>query len=243
MTIVLERRNPTALALALEAVKRGAGENGIRHGLRQVPMFDPSREEIHRRGRLRRCADRRPCACAFADGHGKRHRPWRKGVADTAVPERLYASIKRLVSRRIERVVADKDGARMLSLVQDGIDGRVGVRREVGDHDVLGIVVKEKPGLLPAERFGEGVEISHGRGTDCAVRYAAHERLQPGPLGIVTVEGCGVVDHSGTGNKIPIPRRGDVLVLVALEVSVECTISEVKAKRLSVNEKSVFRLA
>jgi len=216
MSIVLERGNLTALALALEAVKRGAGEDGIRHGLRQVPMFDPSREEIHRRGRLRRCADRRPCARAFANGHGERLRPWPEGVADTAVPERLYAPVKRPISRRTERVVVDKDGARMPSLVQDGIDGRVGVRREVGDHDVLGVVVKEKPGLLPAERFGEGVEISHGRGTDYAVRYAANERLQPGPLGIVTVEGRGAVVHSGTGNKIPIPRRGDVLVLVAL---------------------------
>jgi len=216
MSIVLERGNVTAIALALEAVKRGAGEDGIRHGLRQVLMLDPCREEIHRLGRLRRCTDRRPCACAFANGHRKRHRPWPEDVADAAVPERLYTSVKRLVPRRIERVVVNKDSARMPSLVQDGIDGRVGVRREVGDHDILGVVVKEKPGLLPAECFGERVKISHGRGTDCAVRYAANERVEPGPQGIITVERRGTVVHSGTGNKIPIPCRGDVLVLVAL---------------------------
>ena len=216
MSIVLERGNVTALALALEIVKCGAGEDDIRHWLHQVLMLDPRRKEIHRLGRLRRCADRRPCACVFADGHGKRRRPWPKDVADTAVPERLYASVKRLVSRRIERVVVDKDGARMASLVQDGIDGRVGLRGEVGDHDILGVVVEEKPGLLPAERFGERVKISHGRGADCAARYAPDERLEPGPLGFTTIEGRGTVVHSGTRNKVPIPRRGDVFILVAL---------------------------
>ena len=104
----------------------------------------------------------------------------------------------------------------MPSLVQNGIDGRAGLRREVGGHDILGVVVEEKPGLLPAERLGERVEISHGRGTDCAVRYAANERLEPGPLGVITAEGRGTIVHRGTWNKIPIPRRGDVLVLVAL---------------------------
>ena len=216
MRIVLERDDLTTLALALEVVKCGARENGIRHGLCQVPMLYPCRKEIHRLGRLRRCADRRPGACAFADGHGKRDRPWPEDVTDTAVPERLYASIKRPVSWRIDRVVVNKDGARMPSLVQNGIDGRAGLRREVGDHDILGVVVEEKPGLLPAERLGERVEISHGRGTDCAVRYAANERLEPGPLGVITVEGRGTIVHRGTWNKIPIPRRGDVLVLVAL---------------------------
>ena len=111
MRIVLERDDLTTLALALEVVKCGARENGIRHGLCQVPMLYPCRKEIHRLGRLRRCADRRPGACAFADGHGKRDRPWPEDVTDTAVPERLYASIKRPVSWRIDRVVVNKDGA------------------------------------------------------------------------------------------------------------------------------------
>jgi hypothetical protein len=57
----------------------------------------------------------------------------------------------------------------MPSLVQDGIGRHVGERRDVGDHDVLDIVFKEKPGLLPTECLGHWVEISHGRGTGIAV--------------------------------------------------------------------------
>jgi hypothetical protein len=60
----------------------------------------------------------------------------------------------------------------MPSLVQDGINRCGTARSEVG---VLGIVVKEEPGFLPAERFGIWIEISHGCGTSFGIRYAAYE--------------------------------------------------------------------
>jgi len=104
----------------------------------------------------------------------------------------------------------------MQSLVQDGIDARVGKRGEVSDHDVLGIVVKKEPGLLPAEGFGEWVEIFHSRGAGFAVRYTADERFEPFPLGLRTVERRSTIVNSGTGNEIPIPRSSDVFVFVAL---------------------------
>ena len=104
----------------------------------------------------------------------------------------------------------------MASLVQDGIDGRVRLGSEVGDHDVLGVIVKEKPGLLPTECFGEWVEISHCRSTSFAVRYAPDERLEPFPQGRRAIEGGGTIVHGGTGNKIPIPRRSNVFIFIAL---------------------------
>jgi len=103
----------------------------------------------------------------------------------------------------------------MPSLVQGGIDGRVSVRGEVGDHDVLGIVVKKEPGLLPAEGFGEWVEIFHGRDAGFAVRYTADERFEPFPLGLRAVERRSTIVHSGTGDEIPVPRSSDVFVFVA----------------------------
>jgi hypothetical protein len=52
MSIVLERDNLTALALALEATVCGVREDSIRDGLRQVIMLNPCREEVDRLGRL-----------------------------------------------------------------------------------------------------------------------------------------------------------------------------------------------
>lgn len=120
----------------------------------------------------------------------------------------------------------------MPSLVQDGINGCGAAGSEVGDHDVLGIVVKEKPGLLPAERLSKRVEIPHGSSTSFAIRYAAYERLKPFPTGIGAIEWRGTVVYGSTGNEIPIPGCGDVFILVASQVSVECTISEVETQRL-----------
>ena len=57
----------------------------------------------------------------------------------------------------------------MPSLVQNGINGYGATRSEVGDHDVLGIVAEEEPGLLPAESFGKWIEISHGCGTSLVI--------------------------------------------------------------------------
>lgn len=131
------------------------------------------------------------------------------------MPKRRRGAVKRLVTRPVNGHVVNVDDTRIPSLVQDGIDGRIGARREVGDHDVLDIVVKEKPGLLPAQRLGVRVEISHRCGTGVAVRHAADERLEPCPLGMGTVERRGTIVNSGTRNKVPIPRRGDVFVFVA----------------------------
>ena len=102
----------------------------------------------------------------------------------------------------------------MSSLVQDGIDGRIGVRGDVGDHDVLGIIVKKEPGLLPAKGFGEWVEILHGRSAGFAVRYAADERFEPFPLGLRAVERRSTIVYSDTGNEIPVPRSSNVFVFV-----------------------------
>jgi hypothetical protein len=104
----------------------------------------------------------------------------------------------------------------MPSLVQDRIDGRVGVRGEVGDHDILGIIVKEEPGLLPAKGFGEWVGIFHGRSTDFAIRYATDKRFEACPLSLRAVERHSTIVHGSAGNEIPIPRSSDVFVFVTL---------------------------
>jgi len=52
VSIVLEKDDLMASALAPEAVECGAREDGIRRGLRQVLMLDPCSEDIDRRGRL-----------------------------------------------------------------------------------------------------------------------------------------------------------------------------------------------
>jgi hypothetical protein len=117
----------------------------------------------------------------------------------------------------------------MPSLVQDGIDGCGAEGSKVGDHDVLSIVVEEKPGLLPAELFGEWVEIPHGGSTCFAVRDAAYERLKPYPIGLGAMEWRGTIVYGSTGNEIPIPGCKNVFVLVALQVGVEGTIGEVEA--------------
>jgi hypothetical protein len=87
MVIVLKGNDLAGLALALEAVKCRAGEDGIRHGSRQVLVLDPSSEEISRLCRLLRRADRRPLARALANGHRKDGLSRFEEVADAAVPE------------------------------------------------------------------------------------------------------------------------------------------------------------
>ena|SRR5712671_2688380 len=113
-------------------------------------------------------------------------------------------------------------------LIQDGIDGCGGVGREVGDHDVLRVVIEEEPGLLEAECLREWVAIAHDCSTGSAVRDTTDERFESRPQSMGAVEWCGTVVYRGAGNKVPIPGRSDVLVLIALQVSVECTIGEVK---------------
>jgi hypothetical protein len=120
----------------------------------------------------------------------------------------------------------------MPPLVQDGIDRGGGVGGQVGDHDVLRVVVEEEPGLLPAECFGLGVEISHGGGASLACRYAADEGLESVIRDASALEFRGTVFYGGTRDEIPIPGRSDVFVFVSLKVRVEGTVGKVEAKWL-----------
>jgi hypothetical protein len=102
-----------------------------------------------------------------------------KQVSDVSVPEGRYSAVERLVPGCTEGVVVNVDGSRVSSLVQDGVNGGGGVRRsDVGDHDVLNVVIEEEPRFLPAECFREWVEIAHGRDACVVVRHAANERLK-----------------------------------------------------------------
>ena len=107
--IVLEWNDVTAPALALEAVKRGAGVYGIRYGLRQVPMLDPCSKKVDRLWRLRRRADCRPCARALTNGQGKHGRLRVKAVANASVPERRYGTVECLIAGGVENIVVNID--------------------------------------------------------------------------------------------------------------------------------------
>ena len=53
--------------------------------------------------------------------------------------------------------------------------------------------------------------------------------LEAGPLGVRAVQRRGTVVDGRTRNEIPVPGCGDVLVLIALEVGVQCTVGQVEA--------------
>lgn len=150
------------------------------------------------------------------------------------MPEGRYSAVEGLVPGCTEEVVVNVDVARVSFLVQDRVNGRGGVQRgDVGDHDVLNVVIEEEPRFLPAERLCEWVEVSHGCDACFVVRHATNERLKSRLLCIRAVKRCGSVVGRGAWDEVPIPCCRYVLVFVALQVRIKRPVGEVETEWLA----------
>ena len=115
-------------------------------------------------------------------------------------------------------------GSNVLLLIQNRDGGESGTRSHVGQHHNLDVVTHEKPRLLKSDAPGNRVRISHGRGTHYTVRYTANESLDADSSGVTAAQVCSAVIGGNARDKVPIPGRGNVLVLVSGEVCVQCSI-------------------
>src|ERR1700742_1133007 len=95
------------------------------------------------------------------------------------------------------------------------------------------IVLEKEPRFLPAESSGDWICISHRGKAKFSVRHTTNKSLQSCILGCIAFQWRGTVIYSYTRDEIPIPSSCDILVFVAMKVSMKCPIRKMEPQRLN----------
>jgi len=94
---------------------------------------------------------------------------------------------------------------------------------------MLRVILEEEPRLVPAQSTGDRIRVPHHGKPSYTVAYATDECIWVGLLhGRAGERRLGVVGRDA-GNKIPIPRGRNVLILRAVEVCVGQAVRKVEA--------------
>lgn len=118
------------------------------------------------------------------------------------------------------------------SLVKNRKHRGIRLRGDVGDHYILNVILEEEPCLLPRQGPSHGVGIAHGRDAHSSVTDTTDECFFSDIVGVLAVEGRGIVVDGDTWNEVPVPDSGYIFVLIALEVCVNDAVGEMETKKL-----------